>query len=210
ADLVSILDLGPMPLANRLLRPGDSFDDEPRFPLALVFCPACSLLQISETVAPEILFRQYPYCSSFSDEVLQHSARHAASLVEKRQLDHRHLVVELASNDGYLLQYFVHAGVPVLGIEPALNVAEIARGRGIATRTEFFTFECAEQLRAEGLRADVVLGNNVLAHVSDLNGFVRGAAAILKPGGIIEFEFPYVRLLIEETQFDTIYHEHLC
>ena len=208
--LRTVLELGAIPLANRLLTRAEFDLPEPRFPLELVFCPRCTLAQITETVAPEILFRQYPYCSSVSEELLAHSKRHVHELIRTRHLGADSLVVELASNDGYLLQYFVQAGVPALGIEPALNVAAIAEQRGVPTRTEFFTAALARSLRAEGIQADVVIGNNVLAHVADLNGFVHGAAEILAPGGIIRFEFPYVANLVDGTQFDTIYHEHLC
>jgi len=208
--LLEILRLGETPLANRLLDREDLQQPEPRFPLTLVFCPACALVQIDETVDPRLLFRNYYYFSSFSDELLEHSRRHVEELVRSQGLGPESRVIEIASNDGYLLQFFLPFGVPVLGIEPARNIAEVARGRGIPTREDFFGRQTAEKLGAEGILADVVLGNNVLAHVDDLNGFVNGVERILKPDGIAEFEFPYVRDLVDKVEFDTIYHEHLC
>ena len=210
AGLAPVLDLGPVPLANRLLRREELELPEPRVPLELVVCSTCGLAQINETVDPAVLFRQYPYCSSFSDEVLEHSRRHVEDLLRTRRLGPESLVLEIASNDGYLLQYFVAAGVPVLGVEPALNVAEIARQRGVPTRMDFFDRGCAEALRRDGFVPDVILGNNVLAHVADLGGFVDGVSTLLGPKAIAHFEFPYVRNLVEDVQFDTIYHEHLC
>jgi SAM-dependent methyltransferase len=209
-ELVPVLDLGETPLANRLVAADALAAPEPRYPLRLVVCPACTLVQITDTVSPEELFRDYVYFSSFSDATLRHSERHAEELVARRRLGPTSLVVEIASNDGYLLQYVQRAGVPVLGIEPARNIAEIATGRGVPTRAEFFGRELATTLRGEGVRADAVLGNNVLAHVPDLDGFVGGAAHILADDGIVEFEFPYVGDLVEHLEFDTIYHEHLC
>ena len=205
-----VLDLGSTPLANRLLKREELTVDEPRFPLVLVFCPRCSLVQITETVAPEVLFREYLYFSSFSTDLLEHSRRHVEALTARRKLNARSLVVEVASNDGYLLQYFVAAGIPVLGIEPARNVARVANERGVRTVPEFFGLDCARRLRSDGHRADVLLGNNVLAHVADLNGFVAGAAHLLADDGIVELEFPYVGELVDNVEFDTIYHEHLC
>ncbi len=209
-ELLDVLDLGLQPLANRLLDADELDQEEPRFPLRLVFCPACGLVQITETVSPELLFRDYPYFSSVSDALLEHSREHAEALVAARGLGAEHRVVEVASNDGYLLQYFAARGVPVLGIEPARNVAEVARERGIPTRAEFFGREVAAALREEGVRADVLLANNVLAHVADLNGFVAGVARLLAPGGVAELEFPYVVDLVDRSEFDTVYHEHLC
>jgi len=209
-ELEEVLDLGVTPLANRLLTAAQLEEPEPRFPLVLVFCPACTLVQITETVAPEVLFGDYVYFSSFSDALLEHSRRHAEELVARRGLTGAHRVVEVASNDGYLLQYFQAAGVEVLGVEPARNVADVAEERGIPTRCAFFGRATAEAMRAEGLTADVVLGNNVLAHVADLNGVVAGVEGLLREGGICELEFPYVGDLVAHVEFDTIYHEHLC
>jgi SAM-dependent methyltransferase len=208
--LAPVLDLGRMPLADRLPVAG-STELEPRYPLEVAFCPQCSLVQILATVAPELVFdADYPYFSSYSETLLEHSRRHVASLMEERRLDGSSLVVELASNDGYLLKNFVDRGVPVLGIDPAPGPARAAESRGVRTLCTFFTTELAERLRSEGSLADVVIGKNVLAHVADTNGFVAGIARILKPGGIAVVEMPYVRDLIEHNEFDTIYHEHLC
>jgi SAM-dependent methyltransferase len=204
------LDLGATPLANALLPEERVGELEPRFPLVLAFCEECALVQITETVSPEVLFSHYVYASSFSDTMLRHAEELCERLVEERRLGPRSLVAEIASNDGYLLQYFVRAGVPVLGIEPARNIARIAAERGVRTLNEFFSLELARRLRSEGVGADVVLGNNVLAHAADLNGFVEGAALLLEPGGIVRFEFPYLGDLLAKLEFDTIYHEHLC
>ncbi|RMG12502.1 MAG: class I SAM-dependent methyltransferase [Planctomycetota bacterium] len=208
--LREVLDLGRTPLANRLLSADALAEPEPRYPLTLVFCPACTLLQIRETVAPEILFRDYVYFSSFSDRILAHSQAHAEELIARRGLGPEQLVLEIASNDGYLLQFFQRAGVRVLGVDPAENVAAAANERGVPTLPEFFGRDLAARLRAEGEVPDVILGNNVLAHVSDLGGLVAGVATLLAPDGVAEFEFPYARDFIEGTEFDTIYHEHLC
>ena len=208
--LAPILDLGTTPLANALLTEAQLRDPEPRFPLELRFCPRCSLVQITEKVPPERLFSDYAYFSSFSDTIVAEAKIFAAGLVAERALGKDSLVMEVASNDGYLLQHYRDAGVPVLGIEPAANIASVANERGIRTRCEFFGQAAAERLAAEGLRADVLHANNVLAHVPDLNGFVGGIARVLKPGGVAMIEAPYLRDLIEKCEFDTIYHEHLC
>lgn len=208
--LLPVLDLGSTPLANRLLDPARRDEPEPSFRLNVVFCPACALVQIDETVSPEVLFREYFYFSSVSDALVEHSRRHAEALVAARGLGRGARVIEAASNDGYLLKWFQPHGVEVLGIEPARNIARVAVERGVPTRADFFGLETARGLVAEGLTADVVLGNNVLAHVADLNGFVAGAALLLRPGGIVELEFPWVVDLVDHVEFDTIYHEHLC
>jgi SAM-dependent methyltransferase len=212
SGLVEVLALGELPLANALLDSAqpDAARPEKRFPLTLAFCPGCSLVQILETVDPEVLFGHYLYFSSFSESMLAHARRAVDGFVESRGLGPGSLVVELASNDGYLLKNFVARGIDVLGIEPARNIAEAARRSGIPTRSEFFGLAVAQRLRAEGVLADMVLGNNVLAHVADLNGFVAGAAHILKPTGAVAFEVPYLGEMIEHLEFDTIYHEHLC
>ncbi|MFL6209381.1 MAG: class I SAM-dependent methyltransferase [Pyrinomonadaceae bacterium] len=209
--LKTILDLGRTPLANALLTAAQLAEPEATYPLVLAFCPACTLVQITETVPPEKLFRAYFYLSSFSDTMLRHAEEIAARLTRARELGGASLVVEVASNDGYLLQYYRRAGVPVLGIEPATNIARIAeQERGVPTLCEFFGAELADQLRREGKRADVIHANNVLAHVADLNGVVRGFAALLKDDGVAVVEVPYVKDLIDNCEFDTIYHEHLC
>jgi len=209
-QLRPVLSLGNQPLANALLTADQLHQPEPKFPLDVVFCPACSLVQITETVPPEMLFRDYLYFSSFSETVLANARAMVADLLATRPLGRNSLVVEIASNDGYLLQYFQQAGIPVLGIEPATNIANVAVEKGIPTLNEFFTADLAGQLAAEGKQADIILGNNVLAHVADLTGFVSGVARLLKPTGIAQFEFPYVKDLIDHCEFDTIYHEHLC
>ncbi|HZM00577.1 MAG TPA: class I SAM-dependent methyltransferase, partial [Planctomycetota bacterium] len=209
-QLGEILRLPDSPLANRLLTREQLALPEPRYPLSVVFCPRCSLVQLRHTVSPEVLFKDYVYFSSNSAAAVAHARAHAQALVASRRLDGRSLVVEAASNDGYLLSGFVEAGVPVLGIEPAANVAAAATAAGVPTRVEFFGEDCARGLAAEGLAADVFLGNNVLAHVDDLNGFVAGAARLIKEDGLVELEFPYVGDLIDRLEFDTIYHEHLC
>ncbi len=209
-NLKRVLNLGRTPLANALLTEDQLPRPEPVFPLDVVFCPDCALVQITETVPPEVLFRDYLYFSSFSDALLVHARKIVDKLIATRALGPQSLVIEVASNDGYLLQYLQQAGVPVLGIEPARNIAEVARQKGIRTLNEFFGDAVARQLRQQGDRADVVIGNNVLAHVADLNGFVRGVALVLKDNGVAQFEVPYVKDLIDHCEFDTIYHEHLC
>jgi SAM-dependent methyltransferase len=185
--------------------------DEPTYPLELVFCPHCTLVQITETVPPEILFRDYAYFSSFSDTMLAHAKAIAGRLVESRSLGPESLVVEVASNDGYLLQYYRQAGVPVLGIEPAENIARVAETeRGIPTLPEFFDADLARYLSNTNQAADVIHANNVLAHVADLGGFVAGIRLLLKSRGVAVVEVPYVKDLIDRVEFDTIYHEHLC
>jgi SAM-dependent methyltransferase len=211
AGLETILSLGAMPLANSLLRADQLAAPEPRHPLDLAFCPACSLVQITETVSPEELFRDYLYFSSFSDGMVAHARELVGRLVRERRLGAQSLAVEVASNDGYLLQWYKTASVPVLGIEPARNVAAVAeRDRGIPTIAEFFDLALAQRLAAEGRRADVIHANNVLAHVADLAGFVAGIRTLLAPGGVAIIEVPYLGEMIPRLEFDTIYHEHLC
>jgi SAM-dependent methyltransferase len=205
-----VLSLGTTPLANGLVSPDQVGLPEPRFPLDLAFCPSCSLLQITETVPPELLFREYYYFSSFSDAMLAHARALANDLIARRQLGPDSFIVEAASNDGYLLQHYRAAGVPVLGVEPAQNVARAAVERGVPTVCAFFGRELGHRLAAEGSRADVFHAHNVLAHVPDLNGFVAGIRAVLKDDGIAVIEVPYVKDLIDHCEFDTIYHEHLC
>lgn len=209
--LTTILSLGRTPLANSLLTAEQLDRPEPTYPLELAFCPSCALVQITETIPPEELFRDYLYFSSFSDTMLRHARALAERMVEQRSLDGKSLVVEVASNDGYLLQFYRERGVRVLGIEPALNVARVAEEeRGIPTLTEFFGDALARRLADEGRRADVLHAHNVLAHVADLNGFVRGIAVVLGEGGVAVIEVPYVKDMIDRCEFDTIYHEHLC
>lgn len=208
--LISILNLGRTPLANALLTAEQLTEPEAMYPLELAFCNHCTLIQITETVPPEQLFREYFYLSSFSDTMLQHARQLAGKMLRERKLGGDSLVVELASNDGYLLQYYKQANVAVLGIEPAQNIARIAQEKGITTISEFFDAELAERLRDQGKRADIIHANNVLAHVADLNGFVRGLRLLLKDEGIAVIEVPYVKDMIDRSEFDTIYHEHLC
>src|SRR4051794_12146485 len=210
-SLVTILSYGQMPLANALLSADDLERPEPTYPLDLAFCPDCALLQINETVPPEQLFREYLYFSSYSDTMLRHAEALAGRLIDQRTLTDSSLVVEIASNDGYLLQYYQQAGIPVLGIEPAVNVARAAQDeRGIRTLTEFFDLGLARQLSSAGERADILHAHNVMAHVADLNGFVAGLPVLLKAEGIAVIEVPYVKDLLDRLEFDTVYHEHLC
>lgn len=204
-----ILDLGVQPLANNLLTSSDLAKPEPKFPLRVAVCESCWLLQITDIVPPVELFSEYLYFSSFSDALLRHSAEAVAGHLREFKLDRESLVVEIASNDGYLLKNFVAAGVPCLGIEPAANIAKVAREKGIETLCQFFGTETAGQLVAAGRPADLILGNNVFAHAPDTNDFVAGLAKLLKPGGRIALEFPYACDLIEHVEFDTIYHEHV-
>jgi SAM-dependent methyltransferase len=209
--LVSVLNLGRTPLANALLTAEQQGAPEAVYPLELVLCPGCALAQITETVPPEELFRDYLYFSSFSDTMLRHAEGLVGRLLSERGLGPESLAAEVASNDGYLLQFYKRAGVPVLGIEPARNVARVAiEERGIRTVTEFFGEALGRELAARGERADVLHANNVLAHVADLNGFVRGVRHFLKEGGVFVVEAPYVKDLADRCEFDTIYHEHLC
>jgi len=208
--LNEILSLGNIPLANSLLTAEQLNRPEPKYPLDLVFCPTCSLTQITATIAPEVLFRDYFYFSSVSETMLLHSQEMVDRLIQIQNLTKDSLAIEIASNDGYLLQYFLRKGVPVLGIDPALNVAKVAEDRGVTTLTEFFGIDLARKLREQGKEADVIIGNNVLAHVADLNGFVQGIKTLLNKSGMAVFEVPYVKDLVDRSEFDTIYHEHLC
>ena len=208
--LQPILSLGKTPLANRLLTAERLSETEPVYPLDLAFCPACSLVQITETVPPEDLFSEYSYFSSFADTAVLSAKQLAERLVRDRSLSAASLVMEIASNDGYLLQHYRDLGVPVLGIEPAANIARVAESKKIPTRRDFFGRRLAQELVEEDRRAAVLHANNVLAHVADLNGVVAGIALVLKPDGIAVIEVPYVRDLIETCEFDTIYPEHLC
>lgn len=211
ARLTPILDLGNTPLADRLLTADELTDPEPLCPLTLTACEDCSLMQIRETVSPEVLFgADYPYYSSVSGALLRHFRGTVQAARARRELDGSSLVVELASNDGYLLRNYLEAGIPALGIDPASGPVEKARSHGVDTINDFFTEALACQLRDDGRRADVIHANNVLAHVSDTNGFVAGISTIVKPDGIVIIECPYIRDLVEACEFDTIYHQHLC
>ena len=211
SSLHSFLDLGCTPLADRLIRPEALDAPELTFPLVVAFCSDCALVQILETVDPEILFADaYPYYSSFSPALMEHSRANVLARLAERDLGPSSLVIELASNDGYLLRNYVEHGVPVLGIDPADGPAKAAREVGVPTLCEFFTEDFAKEVAATHGQADVVHGNNVLAHVADTNGFVRGIRSILKPEGVAVIEMPYLLSLMEHVEFDTIYHEHLC
>ncbi len=208
-SLEPVLSLGRLPLANALLRPEQLAQEEPRFPLDVVFCPGCALVQLAESVPPETLFGEYTYFSSYS-ETFQLSVRALAErLTRERGLGAGGLVVEVASNDGYLLEQYRGRGVGVLGIEPARNVAAAAQARGVPTLAEFFGPETGARLAAEGRRADVLHAHNVLAHVPEPNGFVRGLRALLKDDGLLVIEVPWVKELVARREFDTIYHEHM-
>lgn len=204
-----VLDLGLQPLANNLLRPEDLAKPEPRFPLRLFVCNECWLMQIADLVPPVELFSEYLYFSSFSDAWVQHARQTVSRYLAEFNLGPQSHVVEIASNDGYLLQNFVRAGVPCLGIEPAANIAKVAREKGIETLIEFFGVPIARELASQNRQADLILGNNVFAHAPDINDFVGGMALLLKPGGRIVLEFPYGMDFVEKTEFDTIYHEHV-
>lgn len=211
SGLQSLINFGYTPLADRLRSQDQLHQPELKAPLELVFCPACSLVQIRHTVAPDILFGEdYLYFSSVSPALQQHFADSAQALMQSRPLNEQSLVIEAASNDGYLLKYFCDRNIPVLGIDPAPKPAQAAQQAGIETLCTYFTRDLAEQLRARGKQADVFLANNVLAHVADLSGFVASIALLLKPDGVAVLEVPYLVDLIRHCEFDTIYHQHLC
>jgi SAM-dependent methyltransferase len=200
-------DLGMSPMANSYVPAGRANAMEPFYPLKAYVCGACKLVQLEEFETPDAIFSEYAYFSAFSSSWLEHSERYVEAMIERFGFDGDSQVVEVASNDGYLLQYFVARGVPVLGIEPAANVAPAAEERGVPTLVEFFGVQTAERV-ARDRRADLLLGNNVLAHVPDINDFVGGMKVLLAPGGVITMEFPHLLRLVEESQWDTIYHEH--
>ncbi len=210
-SLKQFLDLGQTPLADALVTEEVVNDPslEERFPLVVAFCPVCALVQITEDVEPQKLYvDNYLYFSSFSDHLLKHSRDHALGLIASQGLGGDSLVVELASNDGYLLKNFVDDGIPVIGFDPAPDQAAVANDVGVPTRAEFFGLAAAEALRAEGHAADVIIANNVMAHIPDPNDFVAGMAHLLADDGLITVENPSVWDLVERTAFDTIYHEH--
>ncbi|MDH3499485.1 MAG: class I SAM-dependent methyltransferase [Acidimicrobiia bacterium] len=204
----TMVDLGKSPLCQTMLDRTQLNEMEPFYPLRVYVCGSCSLVQLEEFVSPAEIFSDYNYFSSYSDSWLAHAERYVDKMIGRFGLGPQSQVVELASNDGYLLQYFVEAGIPALGVEPAANVAAAASERGVDTLVEFFTEELGRRISAQGLRADLLLGNNVLAQVPDLNGFVAGMKPLLAGSGVITIEFPHLFTLIAENQFDTIYHEH--
>lgn len=209
-DLLPILSLGSMPLANALLTQRQLSLLEETFPLDLVFCLKCTLVQITETVSPEKLFREYFYYSSFSDTVLENAREISERMIARCDLNKDSLVVEVASNDGYLLKNYKEKGIPVLGVEPARNIAKVAEERGVLTISEFFGAGLAERLKERGDAADVIHANNVVAHVADLHGVIEGISILLKPDSVAVIENHYVKDLIDGGEFDAIYHEHLC
>ncbi len=204
------VDLGGSPLCENYLTVEQCGEMEPFYPLAVYVCPQCLLVQLPTYVSGEQIFSEYAYFSSFSESYLRHAARYAGTLVERFGLSTESFVVELASNDGYLLRNFVKRGIACLGIEPAANVARAARERGVPTHVEFFSEACARKIVAEHGSADVIVANNVLAHVPDVNDFVRGMARLLATDGVAVVEVQHLLRLIERNQFDTIYHEHFC
>ena len=204
----TFVDLGMSPPCESYLTASQLDQMEPFYPLHVRVCEGCMLVQLHDYIPPEDIFTEYAYFSSYSDQWLAHAKGYAERMADRFGIGRDSLVVELASNDGYLLQYFVHEGVPVLGIEPAANVAAAAETRGVPTLVEFFGVEMAQRLRDEGTVADLIAANNVLAQVPDLNSFVAGIRTLLAPAGVVTIEFPHLMRLVEENQFDTIYHEH--
>lgn len=204
------LDLGRTPLANSYVEPDQLQQREPFYPLKVRRCESCGLVQLSDLASTEQLFIDYAYLSSYSDTWLVHCKDYVDMAARRFGLSEKSLVVELASNDGYLLQFIKERGIPCFGIEPSVKAAEIAKAKGIETLIRFFGAEYAEELRRQGRAADLIIGNNVLAHVPALNDFVRGMKILLAKGGAITLQFPHLMRLVAENQFDTIYHEHLC
>lgn len=207
---LTFVDLGETPLANAYLTQEQLGRPEPRYPLHVRVCGACRLVQADSVATPEEIFAHYAYFSSYATSWVEHARRFAAAACGRFGLGPGSQVVEVASNDGYLLRHFIAAGVPCLGVEPAANVAEVAKAAGVPTEVRFFGRETARDLAGRGFAADLLVGNNVLAHVPDLNDFVAGLAYLLKPDGVLSVEFPHLLRLIQEVQFDTIYHEHFC
>jgi SAM-dependent methyltransferase len=205
------LSLGEMPLPDALLREDELADDEPRFPLDVAFCSACSLVQILHEVPPDQLFvDNYLYFSSFSEGLMRHAREYATRMIDERRLDAGSLIVEVASNDGYLLRNFAERGIPVLGVDPAPEQAAAAEAVGVPTLREFFGAELARSLAAQGRCADLIVANNVMAHTPTLNSFVEGLSILLADDGLVTIENTYVKDLIDHCEFDTIYHEHFC
>ena len=204
----TFVDLGMSPLSNAFLNPEQLDKKEPFFPLHAYVCEQCFLVQLEEFEQPEEIFSDYAYFSSYSESWLDHARQYTEMMIVRFSLNSSHQIIEIASNDGYLLQYFKENNIPVLGIEPAANVADVAIKKGIETRIQFFGKETASTLRSESICGDLILGNNVLAHVPDLNDFVAGLKIASAKGGIITMEFPHLLNIIKEHQFDTIYHEH--
>lgn len=204
----SFVDLGAMPLANAYVDPADAAAPDKCYPLHARVCGSCFLVQVGDVVPPEEIFSDYAYFSSYSASWVEHARRYALSARDRLKLNSDSLVVEIASNDGYLLKHFMDMGIPTLGVEPAANVAREALRQGVPTKIAFFGDDTAGEIRAEHGPAELIVANNVLAHVPDLNGFVAGFATLLADGGVASFEFPHLMRLIRGVQFDTIYHEH--
>lgn len=204
------LPLGSQPLANSFLRSHDEFANELFFPLDTHFCDTCSLVQIPDVVDPEILFRHYLYVTGTSETIARHNLAYAKAVCDMQNLTAQDLVIEVASNDGSLLRCFQDLGVRTLGVDPATNVAELARANGVETINEFFSLDTAWQIRSERGAAKTVIGNNVLAHVDDTQDFLRGCKAVIAEDGLVIIEMPYLGDLLNRTEYDTIYHEHLC
>jgi SAM-dependent methyltransferase len=205
---LTVVDLGKSPLCESFLAADRLEAMEPFFPLHVRVCERCWLAQLPSFVPPEEIFEEYAYFSAYSDSWVEHARAYVGMITDRLALSSQSLVIELASNDGYLLQHFLPLGIPVLGVDPAANVAQAAEERGVPTLVEFFGVELATRLAAEGKRADLVVGNNVLAQVPDLDDFVRGVEIVLAQGGTATFEFPHLARLLEGIQYDTIYHEH--
>ena len=201
------LDLGKIPSANSFLKK-EELEKEKIYPLCVYICKKCLLVQIPEIRTPAELFSNYAYFSSFSDSWMNHAKEYVKMMIKRFNLNKASHIVEIASNDGYLLKFFAELNIPVLGIEPASNVAKNAIKKGIPTLVKFFNTDTAKELKEKNQQADVLLGNNVLAHVPDVNNFVKGMKILLKPNGVITMEFPHILQLINQNQFDTIYHEH--
>jgi SAM-dependent methyltransferase len=204
----TLVDLGLSPLANSYVSPERESTPDALYPLHARVCDSCLLVQVDRVVPPEEIFSDYAYFSSYSESWLEHCRNYARQMTSRFALGPNSKVIEVASNDGYMLQYFVEAGIPVLGIDPAANVATAAQARGVPTEVAFFGAKTAARLRARGEQADLLAAKNVLAHVPDINDFVKGVTALLNPNGVFTVEFPHLLNLIKEVQFDTIYHEH--
>lgn len=207
-DLTPVLDLGMQPLANAYREPGDT-SPEAYYPLALLRCRACSLVQLTGTIPPKLMFDTYHYFSSYSSTMVQSMRLLARRITAERALAGEDLVLEIASNDGYLLKHYSELGIPVLGVEPAQNVAEVAKTNGVPTLTEYFTHSLGSALASSGRAASVVHANNVLAHVPEINDFVAGISAVLRPDGVAIVETPYLVRFVDDREFDTTYHEHV-
>ena len=209
-NLKHFLTLGPTPLANSFLKRKEEYDDEASYPLDVYFCETCSLVQLLDVIDPSVLFRDYIYVTGTSDTIAEHNKNYAATVVDYLKLSSDSQIMEVASNDGSLLKCFQPHGVKTLGIEPAVNIAEIARSNGVETVNEFLNLETAKQVRESHGSADAVIGNNVMAHVDDTQDFLKGCKYLLKPEGLVIIEAPYLGEFMDRLEYDTVYHEHLC